>query len=68
MPAKPIKFSEVPVNTYFICGGKLFKRIENFVELKPLGAKTIIFNVIDVDESKLESFSPDGVFEIIIQE
>lgn len=70
MSVKLMNFSKVPVNTYFICGGKLYKRIENFIEFAPisLGTKVIIFNVIDVDESKLESFSPDGNFEINIQE
>lgn len=68
MPAKLMKFSDVPIDTYFICGGKLFKKIGQFIEFKPLGVKAVIFNVIDVEESKLESFNPDGLFEINIQE
>ena len=68
MATKLMLFSDVPVGAYFICGGKFYRKIENFIEFKPLGVKAMIFNVIDVDESKLESFSPDGKFEINIQE
>lgn len=68
MATKLMKFNEVPIGAYFICGGKLYRKIDPVFPVNQLSTTIFSLNAIDVDESKLECFCPDGKFEINIQE